>query len=337
MTSRTSIVLLLILVAGLAPRGAAQANVAQQAAPKPFVADAKLGESYLIGRTEKTASGNFVNTMEHLLVSIESAQLALRFPARDKLIVAGENQQLLVLSGTMKNPQQQKLDVYGGSMMTIRFFDAEAGRALYGQETTVRGDSLTFLTVKLAPGESAPYVMVLRIPSNAPSLKLATLRPYGPLRRYDLGPVVTSATSVFARTGASIASSANVAVGQPFDFDSFDMKVSSVRDVPKIGSYSATSGKHLFAVELQVTNRMLMPERWGWQYCTPELKDASGNAIQWNRDMLDAQSGQTFSRDLNPGESATVVYVFSSDSRVTPASLTLSMLKTKRQVQVALR
>ena len=52
---------------------------------------------------------------------------------------------------------------------------------------------------------------------------------------------------------------------------------------------------------------------------------------------LDAQSGQTFSRDLNPGESATVVYVFGSDSRVTPSTLSLTMLKTKRQVQVALR
>lgn len=337
MTSRTSVGLSLILLAALAPRATAQANAAPQAAPKPFVADAKLGESYLIGRTEKSASGKFVNEMEHLLVSIESAQLALRFPARDKLVVAGENQQLLVLSGTMKNPQQQKVDVYGGSMMNIRFFDAEAGRGRYGQETTVRGDSLTFLTVKLAPGESAPYVMVLRVPSNGPSLKLATLRPYGPLHRYDLASVATNATSVFPRTGSSIASSANVTAGQQFDFDSFDMKVTSVREVSKIGSYAASSGKHLFAAEVQLTNRMLMPERWGWQYCTPELKDASGTAIPWSRDMLDAQSGQSFSRDLNPGESATVVYVFTADSRITPASLTLSMLKTKRQVQVALR
>ena len=107
--------------------------------------------------------------------------------------------------------------------------------------------------------------------------------------------------------------------------------------MPTVGAYAASAGKYLYAAEVQVTNRQLLPERWGWQYCTPELKDAAGRPIPWSRDMLDARSGQTFSRDVAAGETATVVYVFSAESRMTPATLTLTMLATKRQVEVALR
>ena len=311
---------------------------AQSAPAPPFAADSRLGELYQLGRTMSTADKTFVDVSEHLLVSVDSARLALRFPAREKLIVAGENQQLLILTGTVKNPQKRSFELYGGSMMTVRFFGTvPAARPLYAQETTVQADSLTSLRRTLQPGESARYALVLRVPSDQPSLTVATLRPYGPLRRYDLGPVSTSAPSVFARTGADIAHQARAATGAPFDLDSFDMEVTSVREVPKIGSYLAGSGKFVYAAEVQVTNRMLLPESWGWQYCTPELKDASGGVVTWSRDMLDARTGQTFSRDLAAGESATVAYVFTSATRVAPAALSLTMLKSKRRVEIALR
>lgn len=87
----------------------------------------------------------------------------------------------------------------------------------------------------------------------------------------------------------------------------------------------------------QVPNRMLLPERWGWQYCTPDLKDFSGKSMHWSQDTLDAQTGQTFSKDLAAGETATILYVFDSDSTQVPGALTLKMVKTKRQVDIALK
>jgi hypothetical protein len=339
MGPETRVVLSLLLLGGLAPPLSAQARPAQPAPAAPYVADSRLGELYLLGRTFSTANKSFVDESEHLLVSVETAQLALRFPTREKLVVAGENQQLLLLSGIVRNPQKVDVDVSGGSMMTVRFFGSvpPEARPLYGQEITVQPDSLTSLKVRLRPGESARYTMALRVPSDRPSLTLATLRPFGPVRRYDLDPVVTNAASVFARSGANVTSSARAAAGETFDLDAFDMKVTSVREVPKVGAYAASAGKYLYSAEVQVTNRMLLPERWGWQYCAPELKDAAGRSVQWSRDMLDAQSGQTFSRDVAAGETATVVYVFSADSRLTPAALTLTMLESKRRVEVALR
>ena len=53
--------------------------------------------------------------------------------------------------------------------------------------------------------------------------------------------------------------------------------------------------------------------------------------------MLDAETAQTFSKELAAGETATVVYVFSSAAKVVPASLTLKMVKSKRQVEIPLR
>jgi hypothetical protein len=339
MRPRARVSLSLLLLVGLAASLSAQARPAQPTPAAPYVADARLGELYLLGRTFSTANRSFVDEAEHLLVSVESAQLALRFPTREKLVVAGENQQLLILSGTVRNPQKADVDVSGGSMMTVRFFGSvpASARSLYGQEITVQSDSLRDLKVRLRPGESARYTMALRVPSDRPSLKLATLRTEGPVRRYDLEPVVTNAASVFARDGANVAASARAAAGETFDLDAFDMRVSAVREVPKVGTHAASPGRYLYAAEVQVTNRMLLPEPWGWQYCSPELKDASGRSIPWSRDMLDAQTGQTFSRDVAAGETATVVYVFRADSRLTPAALTLAMLRSKRQVEVALK
>ncbi|MEO6528520.1 MAG: hypothetical protein ABIP93_18020 [Gemmatimonadaceae bacterium] len=338
MTLTTRVAPWLFLFAAIARPLSAQARPAPATPAQPYAADSKLGELYLLGRTFSTANKSFVDEAEHLLVSVESAGLALRFPTREKLVVAGENQQLLLLSGTIKNPQKAALDVNGGSMMTIRFFgNVRAAPHLYGHEITINSDSLKSLKLTLKPGESARYTMALRIPSDQPALQLATLRRGAPIRKYDFEPVATSVASVFARTGSSIASSARSATGETFDLDAFDVKVNSVRELQKIGSYSASANKHLYAAEVQVTNRMLLAEPWGWQYCTPDLKDAAGKSITWSRDMLDAQSGQTFSRDLSAGETATVVYVFSSEIRMTPAALTLSMLTSKRQVVVALK
>ena len=309
------------------------------AQPQPrteFKADSQLGELYLIGRTESTADKKIVITAEHLLISVDSAKLALRFPNRDSITVGGQNQQLLLLSGTIKNPQRGEISVTGGQMAAVRVFGAVAGQ-VYHVEMVVETESLERLKTTLKPDQSARYTMVIRVPSDRPALTMALLRPYGPIRRYDFAPVVTRANSVFLNDGVSVSSSAKAVVGQSFDLDSLDLKVTSVREVANIGSYASSAGKNLYAAEIQVTNRMLVPEKWGWQYCTPNLKDASDNSIPWSRDMLDAQSGQTFSRDLAGGETASVVYVFTSGSRIMPGVLTLQMVQSKRQVDIALK
>jgi hypothetical protein len=250
--------------------------------------------------------------------------------------VAGENQQLLLLTGTMKNPQKQDTSLVGISQIRLRVFGSTPGQT-YHVETVLEAESLRRLNVTLKPGESVRYTIVLRVPAERPALKMAFLRRDGPVRRYDLEPVVTTADSAFARDGLTVSSSARTRMGTIFDLDAFDFEVKSVREVSRLGAYTSSAGKRLYAADVQVTNRMLVPERWGWQYCTPELKDASDKPLHWSRDMLDAQTGQSFSRDLAAGETATVVYLFDSGTDVAPTTLTLEMEKTKRQVDIALR
>ena len=309
---------------------------AQAQAPQEFKADSQLGELYLIGRTESTADKKFVNMSEHLLISVESAKLALRFPNRSSNIVAGENQQLLILSGSVKNPQTQDTSATASQLAVLRVFGSSAGQ-VYHVEAILETDSLGYLNATLKPGQSARYTMVVRVPGERPALTMALLRRYGPIRRYDFGAVASRVDSVFRGNGLNVASAAKATVGQVFDLDSLDWNVTSVRPVEKAGPYVGSEGKHLYAAEVQVTNRMLLAESWGWQYCTPELTDAAGNAIPWSRDMLDARTGQTFSRELASGETATLIYVFTSGSKVAPAALSLKMVKSKRQVEIALK
>ena len=308
------------------------------AQPKPaqeFQADSQIGEFYLIGATRSTANGKIVSTVEHLLLSLDSARLALRFPNLDSNTVSGENQQLLILSGTLKNPQKEQTSVPGGTPVLVRIYGGTAGQ-VYHLEKFLEQKTLHDLDVTLKPSESVGYTIALLVPAENPATKISLRRRDGPSRKYDLGPALTRPASVFLSNGFNVSSLAKASLGQVFDLDAFDMKVIAVREVSRIGSYASSEGKRLHAVEMQVTNRMLRPEKWGWQYCTPDLKDTAEKSILWSRDMLDAQSGQTFSRDLAAGETATVLYVFLSDTRLAPATLSLKMAGTKRQVDIAL-
>ncbi len=309
--------------------------LAQPKPPQEFQADSQIGEFYLIGATRSTADGKMVDTAEHLLISLDSARLALRFPNLDSNTVSGENQQLLLLSGTFRNPQKEQTSVPGGTPVLVRIFGSTAGQ-VYHLETFLEQESLQQLNATLKPNQSVRYTIVLLVPAENPAMKISLRRRDGPSRKYDLRPVLTRPASVFLSDGFNVSSFAKASLGRVFDLDAFDLKVVAVREAPKIGSYTSAEGKRLYVVEMQVTNRMLRAEKWGWQYCTPDLKDVAEKSIPWNRDMLDAQSGQTFSRDLAAGETATVLYVFSSDTKLAPGTLSLKMVRTKRQVDIAL-
>jgi hypothetical protein len=315
--------------------GLAQVLLAQPQPSPEFQADSRLSEPYLIGATRSTADKKIVITNEHLLISVESATLALRFPNRESNTVAGENEQLLLLSGTFRNPQKEPTSVPGGTPVLVRIFGGTPGQ-IYRLDNFFEADSLQHLDVTLKPDQSARYTIVLRVPAEKPTLKISLRRRDGPSRKYDFGPVVKRTGSVFLTESFGVASSAKVSVGQVFDLHALDVNVVSVREVSKAGTYVSSEGKYLYAAELQVTNRMLLPEKWGWQYCTPDLKDASDKTIPWSRDMLDVQTGQTFSKDLGPGETATVLYVFSSDTKSVPRVLRLMDVRTKRHVEISL-
>ncbi|MBC7925864.1 MAG: hypothetical protein H7039_09425, partial [Bryobacteraceae bacterium] len=137
------------------------------AQPKPapeFAADSQMGEFYLIGATRSTADKKIVITSDHLLISLDSATLALRFPNRDSNIFSFENQQLLLLSGTIRNPQKEPTSVPGGTPVLVRVFGSTPGQ-VYHLETFLENESLHPLSATLKPNESVRYTIVLRVPA----------------------------------------------------------------------------------------------------------------------------------------------------------------------------
>src|SRR4051794_2040432 len=132
---------------------------AQTPAPQEFKANSTLGELYQIGMTESTADKKIVITAEHLLLSVESARLALRFPNRDHVIFAGENEQLLLLSGVVKNPQKQTISVTHHYFAVLRVFGSVPGQS-YHVEAILDAESLELFKATLPPEQSARYTMV---------------------------------------------------------------------------------------------------------------------------------------------------------------------------------
>lgn len=119
-----------------------------QPAPQEFHADSQMGELYLIGATRSTADKKIVDTAEHLLISVDAARLAPRFANRDSNTVSEENEQLLLLSGTFKNPQREETSVPGGTPVLVRIFGSTAGQ-VYHLDTFLENESLQRLSVTL--------------------------------------------------------------------------------------------------------------------------------------------------------------------------------------------
>lgn len=73
--------------------------MAQTPAPKPFAATAELGKPYVIGEDVDDYGQIKVDYAKKFEVTLESAELALRFANRRELVLAGAGQKLVILRG----------------------------------------------------------------------------------------------------------------------------------------------------------------------------------------------------------------------------------------------
>jgi hypothetical protein len=92
---------------------------------------------------------------------------------------------------------------------------------------------------------------------------------------------------------------------------------------------------HRYVVNLTVTNRLLLPARWGWQYVTAELLAADGSVVKAYPDIIDLATDRSWYGDLNPGTSMTARFLFPSDTAKSPRALRLTLPDAGRTVEAA--
>lgn len=181
-------------------------------------------------------------------------------------------------------------------------------------------ETLKQIWVELKPGASAPFIGVWRISADLTDYRfgLTCQRPVK-VACYDLGPVLGKLPSA-----------------NPNEVEGLELRVEGGSEPGVFAGEASDPSKHRYVVTATVTNRLLLPVRWGWHYMTTELLDAAGRAVKAHPDIIDRATMRSWSGDLNAGASMQAAFVFYSPTPVTPRALRLSFNASGRTVEAAL-
>jgi hypothetical protein len=319
---------------------AALASAQTTSAPKPFKATAKLGVPCVIG-AESTVIGTRekVEVSSEREVTLDSAELSLVFPNRQENVFARAGEKLLLLRGAIRNHEKtSNAHVTRTESIGLRLWQAYKGSGKFGFVGTFNPSTLEYISEQLKPGDSAKFVAVWRIPADLTDFRFGlTYRSSQKIAWYDLAPVVGPIRSTFATPdGTSATDSAKVGASDTFELGALEIRMGGVSEPETVGGMRRPNGGHRYVVNLTVTNRLLLPARWGWQYVTAELLATDGSVLKAYPDIIDLATDRSWYGDLNPGTSMTARFLFPSDTAKYPRALRLTLPDAGRTVEVAL-
>ena len=310
------------------------------AAPRPFKATAQLGVPYVIG-AESTVIGTKekVELASEREVTLDSAELALLFPNRQENVFARAGEKLLVLRGSIRNHEKTSTArLTSSESIGLRLWQAYKGPGKFGFVGTFNPSTLEYISKQLKPGDSEKVVAVWRIPADLTDFNFGLM--YDVPRKvawYDLAPAIGRIRSTFATPdGIGATDSAKVGPGETFDLGALEIRVGGVSEPETVAGVRRPATGHRYVVNLTVTNRLLLPARWGWQYVTAELLAADGSVLKAYPDIFDLSTDRSWYGDLNPGASMTARFLFPSETAESPRALRLTLPEAGRTVEAAL-
>lgn len=289
---------------------------------------AKLGTFYLLGPVARVSgSKETLDLGIQRLVALDSVHTALAFSTTAQTYVAGEGKKLVMFSATIKNPARGPIDVYPSETFGLRVYESgmKAGDVKY--LGAVAADTRASVSTKLKQGQSTKVICIYEFPAASPNLRVGIYFDRynaATIPKFNLDASVAKPKSIFALDALNFSSSATAKRGEAFDFEGLTMKV--LECVPLTGGS--------YAVRMELTNPMLAPGRWGWQYAKAILTDSSGRATDFYPDFFVAPESSDWRNEIAPGQTVRGEYRFFPASPGSPVSMTLTMHASKRSVKV---
>lgn len=310
------------------------------ATPKPFQETAHLGVPIVIGWDYGVqGTKELIEAATNRELTLASAELALAFPNQEENVVAAAGEKLLILRASVRNPEKKTIaNLTTSNGFTLRLWQAYKGTGKFKFVAHFDPDTLHYVSKQLKSGESGQLISVWRVPADFVDFRLGLYydKPFK-IAWYDLGPKMGHIRSVFATPdGLGTADSTKIAAGQPFDLGALEMRVGEAAEPEMLAGSRRPASGHRYVVNLTVTNRLMLPARWGWQYLTVELMNIDGSVIKAYADIIDAATDKSWYGDLNGGATTIGRFVFTSDTPKMPQALRITMPTISRTVEAAL-
>ena len=297
------------------------------AVPKPFAPTAELGKPYVVGEDPDDYGKIKVDYGYKFELTLNSVEAALSFPNKSENIIAKADHKLLIFRGTARNPSTEKVaQLSHHGMFRIRIWKRFEGPGAFRFVLGIDPQTLGGLDLNLPPGGSGKFIQVIEVPAAYTAMELGLyFRSPKRIAWYDLRSEAKLKSAFASPDGLIALQTAKIAAGTILDLDGLDMRIS--------GSTRQPSG---YTVDLSVTNKMLLPSRWGWQYFTAELLGADGTAIRYYPEVLDTATGRPWSGDLPASASTTGRYTFTTAAGFIPRALRLTSAATGRIAEITL-
>lgn len=299
-------------------------------AQAPFKATAELGKPARVGAIARVIGTN--EEMDYRLlkeVTLESASLAFTFPNAVENVVANVDEKLLIMRGRLRNLSKgMTVGISASSAIGLRLWERYQGAGKFKFVQHYDPETLKHLQKDLKPGEEGSFVGVWRLPADFTDFRFgitterATIIPW-----YDLRPAMGKLSGAFASAdGIGVNPSATVRASSRFEMDGIEMVVSNVTRL-------ADTAKTGLVVNVQATNKMMLPVRWGWQYFTTELLSAA-EPLKAYPEIIDRASGRPWAGDLAPEAKVEAQFSFYPNGRFQATGFRLKVNETGRTIEV---
>lgn len=310
------------------------------AAQAPFKATAQLNVPAQLGtKVYVSGSKEILEIGRHREITLESAELALSFPNHEENVVAASSEKLLILRSRLGNPEKKSnFNVGPSDAFGFRIWQAYKGTGKFQFVFHLDPETLKHARRNVKGGESVKLVSVWRIPADFRDFRLglstqgATMVPW-----YDLNASIGKLNSLFADPdGIDSKPSASVPAGKSFEMDGLQIDPRGVSRPSRVAGAAVDPTKPVYVVSLSVSNRLLLPARWGWQYFTAELVGSDGSVTKAYPDLINEATDTSWAGDLASGQATKSQLLFYPSGKIQPAALRLTNGATGRIVEIRL-
>lgn len=263
----------------------------------------KLGTTYTIG---KTLPLNF--TLKSADYSVAPVTIG------QNTWVPKSDEKVLLLHYTVHNPLPDEQPYYWGEI-TFTAVDSQDKNHSYIQGVVREGEQKE-LNTRLKPAQKVDVAAAIIVPAEGVIPKLIVERQKGsPVIRYDLRDKVKPLPAPFAdpadTTGATARKEVAAQAGTFYPTGAFDTRLDEVAYVPgPLKGHEAGAGKRFLSAVFTIKNRTIADKSYIWSDFMPDLRDADGEKVAYNQEMLKATRDEAARGTLAPGEEARVRFFF---------------------------
>lgn len=274
---------------------------------------------------------------EELVFTLEKAEFAVRAFTHDDVIMAEENQRLLIVSFAVQNPAAVDR-VFNGSSFKFTVVSPD-DQNYVAPAYSYHPERLNWMELSLKPAQKVRAFFVVPIHPKGVVNKLIVQRGQKTsVLRYDLRDKVKPFMGPFAAENQiDVLEIGKAKVGVPFGLGPYDYSIEKVEELQESAGFKAGEGNKLIVTTVTITNKSKYKPSFGPGMAVPKMFDENGEEMNFLMHAKMSSADAPSQSLMEPEQMIRFRFVFEAPSSVKPVYMRLRDLVSARSVDVSLQ